>query len=166
MRELYQIKFSSCVWFAFDKNAAWHLERDKEGAWAVKYKSFLGERKKRVSGSDATALENKLKSLSLDAWETEYEDPLIEDGEEWQLYLQFVDGGEKTVRGQNGYPKNWRAFMRLQTWLKKQVEGAGKRWKAKKREKSNKNNGEEKMGLLWLAGVVVLFFYYVAKANR
>ena len=93
----------------------------------MKYKSFLGERKKRVSGADATALENKLKSLSLDAWETEYEDPLIEDGEEWQLYLQFVDGGEKTVRGQNGYPKNWRAFMRLQTWLKKHVEGAGKR---------------------------------------
>lgn len=119
MREIYKLNFESEVWLDFNRSLALSVKREKDGSFAMRRKTKKEESKRRIAGAAATTLENKLNALALETWGAEYEDPHIRDGEEWSLSLEFVDGGTKTVRGLNGYPENWRAFMKMLDWLKR-----------------------------------------------
>ena len=59
---------------------------------------------------------NKIKNFKIDKWKERYELPphrIVEDGEQWEVELEFEDGKVIKSSGNNAYPKNWKEVERI-----------------------------------------------------
>jgi len=59
---------------------------------------------------------NKIKEFKIEKWKERYELPphkFVEDGEQWEVELDFEDGKILKSSGNNAYPKNWEKVYRV-----------------------------------------------------
>lgn len=52
-----------------------------------------------------------LKELDIDEWRKNYVDPLVLDGEYWEIKLTYQDGKERTYSGENAYPFSYHHLL-------------------------------------------------------
>lgn len=55
----------------------------------------------------------KFDAINIDAWEDDYFEPDILDGESWELKYYTTDGKVKKVTGSNAYPENYNELIAL-----------------------------------------------------
>lgn len=62
------------------------------------------DQKKEVTDESKKVFISELNELKVLNWDNEYFNPLILDGEEWNLELVYNDGNKKLINGYNSYP--------------------------------------------------------------
>ena len=121
--EIKKLSFSSSIWANFDKNLNVKICKINGKNTVVEY--FKGVEEKAtfiLSGKNLQYFNDKLCELKLEKWDCEYYDYTILDGEEWQIEVMFSNGKKNIIKGMNGYPKNWNAFLELIKWLERVYE--------------------------------------------
>lgn len=56
---------------------------------------------------------NNFRNINVECWNSQYIEPYIFDGEQWELVVKYQGLREKVWMGNNYYPPNWRELLRL-----------------------------------------------------
>ena len=51
--------------------------------------------------------------LGIKSWKKDYNNPNIEDGEQWEIKINYNNGNELNITGCNAYPKKWKIFKTI-----------------------------------------------------
>ena len=94
-------------------NNGWYLPNVVE----IDFKTHLisyspGKDKIKLSKEKKEAFLDELEEISITNWEKEYhpKDIIVLDGTSWSLQITFDDNTEFNSRGDNAYPRKWKAF--------------------------------------------------------
>lgn len=60
---------------------------------------------------EAVLLKERFITIHTERWNTEYFDPDILDGEQWELTVRYTDGTKMEHSGNNAYPENWNELL-------------------------------------------------------
>ena len=69
-----------------------------------------------VSDITVEDFEKKIVKIGIDCWKELYTPPeeyAVNDGESWIVTYETDDGKKIVVNGENGYPDNWKSFIKL-----------------------------------------------------
>jgi hypothetical protein len=90
--------------FTFNDDGAKLMETDA-------YKYCKPYRIQKYSSQDAALLKERFSEIHIEYWNTDYFDPYICDGEQWNLSVLYSDGYTLEHYGSNAYPRNWKALL-------------------------------------------------------
>ena len=69
-----------------------------------------------ISDVDAEGFDKKLARIGINNWKELYTPPeeyAVNDGESWIVTYETDDDKKIVVNGENGYPDNWKSFIKL-----------------------------------------------------
>ena len=90
----------------------YHLVFEESGLAKLRItEGFVLSTDKQFSKEESDWLADRFKSIRIDNWNREYNNPHILDGTQWRLAVKYKDkrGGEWT--GSNAYPGNWNELL-------------------------------------------------------
>lgn len=84
--------------------------------WSGGYESKA--RRAWYKGDEARIIAQKINGLNLDKWKKRYgADGNERGGEDWDIRVEFIGGGNRRICGSNAYPECYESFRRFLVYL-------------------------------------------------